>query len=535
MMTRRSTSARSWLTRMAFGVLFCAVASAAHAAPVVWTSPVNVAVNGNTITKTTGGSWTAGAVSSQNSTSGDAYVEFSTLERNKAKVAGLGIGNTDAGYNDVDFGFYLRNDGLMEVRFAGQARGVYGSYQIGDIFRVEYFEGQIRYVHNGNPIAFGTPNLPAGYDLRLDASLAETGATVSAADMGSCVDASGQTPHCIVPGNWENVEGVRAYSSDLIKVGGSSWGTGASSRDSFVGDGYVTFTAKQNTVARMGGLGILDTTRSFSDIANAVYLRADGYVELYEAGTSRGVFGTYMPGDVFQVQLLGNEVRYVQNGAVFHGTHVNSLPQTGYILDTSFSSPNAELVSTGLVECGYVDSLKEGSEMDVTEPLPFETLCIEPGYFTNIRGVRVQGNNLKKVGLGSWAAGVSSYDSIGGAGQSTNGFVEFTTQENNSAKMAGLGKTDAGAGFDDIDHAIYMKADGNLEIYERGQSKGGFGPYQAGMVFKVQVQNNVVSYYKNGTVFYTSGLAPVYPLNFDSSFSTQNATVTNVLVTTLNP
>lgn len=52
-------------------------------------------------------------------------------------------------------------------------------------------------------------------------------------------------------------------------------------------------------------------------------------------------------------------------------------------------------------------------------------------------------------------------------------------------------------------------------------------PIAAGDVFKVAVVGGVVKYSKNGVVFYTSTVAPTYPLLVDASLLNAGATVTN--------
>jgi len=47
----------------------------------------------------------------------------------------------------------------------------------------------------------------------------------------------------------------------------------------------------------------------------------------------------------------------------------------------------------------------------------------------------------------------------------------------------------------------------------------------------VGVENGVVKYYRNGSLLYTSTVAPTYPLQVDTSLNTVNAGVYNVVIT----
>src|SRR5262245_15371744 len=78
----------------------------------------------------------------------------------------------------------------------------------------------------------------------------------------------------------------------------------------------------------------------------------------------------------------------------------------------------------------------------------------------NAVGVTATGNNLTKTGAPPWNAGAVSVQSILG-----NGFVEFTTAENTTAKAAGLAKGDTDWHYADIELAILLRSNKQGEIY----------------------------------------------------------------------
>ena len=49
-------------------------------------------------------------------------------------------------------------------------------------------------------------------------------------------------------------------------------------------------------------------------------------------------------------------------------------------------------------------------------------------------------------------------------------------------------------------------------------------------MFRIAVESGVVKYYKNGLLFYTSELAPTYPLLVVSTLTNLNAIVTNAVI-----
>jgi hypothetical protein len=71
-----------------------------------------------------------------------------------------------------------------------------------------------------------------------------------------------------------------------------------------------------------------------------------------------------------------------------------------------------------------------------------------------------------------------------------------------------------------------------VNIFENGTWVGGaqVSTYVVGDVFRVAVESGVVKYYKNGTLLYTSSVAPSYPLIVDTSLNSPTVTVTNVKI-----
>jgi hypothetical protein len=104
---------------------------------VVWTSTVNVTVTGSSIEKT-GGCDTcddAGAISTQQITSGDGYVEFTIPLTTKPAFAGLGNGHTDTSRSDIDFALKFVAGGVVEVR-ENNLYQAETTFAANDVFRV---------------------------------------------------------------------------------------------------------------------------------------------------------------------------------------------------------------------------------------------------------------------------------------------------------------------------------------------------------------------------------------------------------------
>lgn len=142
----------------------------------------------------------------------------------------------------------------------------------------------------------------------------------------------------------------------------------------------------------------------------------------------------------------------------------------------------------------------------------------------------ISGNSLIKMqSNGVWDGNGFSYQSV-----SNNGYMQTTVVETNKTRMIGLSSTDATAGYTSIQYAFFLLNTAALQIYESGVSRGAFGTYASGDILKIAVENNIVKYYKNGTVVYISGTVPVLPLYVDVSTNSIGATVSDVKISNGN-
>ena len=292
---------------------------------------------------------------------------------------------------------------------------------------------------------------------------------------------------------WTNIVGASAAGNDLSKTAtGTGWNAGASSVETLVGDGYVEFGSGEATTDKMAGLGSGDTSQHHADIEFAIRLNASGGIAVFESGTQVLTGGTYAAGDRLRVQVLGGVVTYWKNGAVFYTSA--AAPSFPLLVDTSLRTPGATITDV------EIEDLR---------------------FWRSVRRARAVAGDLEKTDPGtSWNAGAVSIAMLPG-----DGFVQFTSAENTTDKVAGLASGNDGPGFADIDFGVFLRANGRFAVYEAGVNRGGFGRYVAGDVFRVQVVDGVVSYWKNGVLFYTSAVAPSFPLLLDTALRTPGATV----------
>lgn len=473
------------LTSLAFAMGACAsedgLGSSSQHVAVTWTNVVGATATGNDLVKTAANGWgNSGAVSVE-SVSGDAFVEFTTAEANAGKAAGLSTGDSSQSYTDIDFAFLLAGNGQYQVYEAGVAiTPNLGAYAAGDVFRVESVERVVRYYRNGALVHTST-KMPT-YPLLVDTALFHTNATIENVDLTDY--------------QFTNMVGVTQNGNDLTKtLAGNAWNTAGaiSVRTIKADDGFVQFTTAENGLGKIAGLSSTDTNQSFNTIRYGILLGGNQAVQVYESGALRGTFGTYAANDTFRVEIVDGVVNYLHNGAVFYTSAV--APVYPLFADTAFFHSGATL----------------------------NDIVVEDTFFTSVSSADAIGNKI--FGLAATNSGAITVDSFVG-----NGFVEFGATNTNTGKAMGLNAANAANTLADIDFAILLAANGSVEVVESGVSRGSFGAYATTDVYRVDVTAGVVTYQRNGTTFYTSTLAPTYPLFGDAALLASGAVLTNVAI-----
>jgi purple acid phosphatase-like protein len=139
----------------------------------------------------------------------------------------------------------------------------------------------------------------------------------------------------------------------------------------------------------------------------------------------------------------------------------------------------------------------------------------------------VSGNSLQKTSGrdDSPDAGAISQQQIA----SGDGYVEFTAGATGKIRFCGLTHSVSGTDYSAIDFAIKLNDSGVAEVRENNAYLSET-TYSSSDVFRIAIQGGVVKYYKNGSVFYTSGRAPSYPLRVDAVFINLSGTANNAVI-----
>jgi hypothetical protein len=324
------------------------------------------------------------------------------------------------------------------------------------------------------------------------------------------IDLTADAPSITEPVVWTSAKGVSVTGSTLLKTAATAWGNaGAISTKSLLsGDGHVEFVATDKKT-RILGLSNGDVNYNANDIDYGLYLNGT-QIRIYEKGVYRGAFGGYTVGDVLRVSVESGNVKYHRNGTLLYTSAV--LPTYPLLVDTALYTKGAGLSAVAI------------SGSWVTPPLL--SAGGEPVGWKDAVGVLVWGNTVTKsssAGWGNAGAAATRFLPFG------DGYVEFQATEADTRRILGLSKGDSNLGLADIDFGLYLNLDGRVFIYEKGVSRGAFGTYAPGDVFRVSVEGGFVRYRRNGVLLRTS-TRPAYPLLVDTALYSVGATLSDVVI-----
>ncbi len=147
---------------------------------VIWTpsSIIGADPSGNNLTMTAPTGWgNAGASSTQAIASGDGYMEFTANNLGETRIGGLSNGDTNQGWQEIDFGIDVTGAGEVYIVENGAVLGPYGTYSAGNKFRVSIEGGMVKYYRE--EVVFHSHTVTVTYPLLVDTALLNTGASIN--------------------------------------------------------------------------------------------------------------------------------------------------------------------------------------------------------------------------------------------------------------------------------------------------------------------------------------------------------------------
>lgn len=146
---------------------------------------------------------------------------------------------------------------------------------------------------------------------------------------------------------WTNLVYATANGSTIIDQSDGSVAAGGVSTQAIIsGDGYMEHTIAELDTNRAAGLSNGDTNQELSDIDFAVRFNGFGNAEVWESGIYRAET-TYASEDKFRVAIVGGQVRYSRNDAVFYTS--TGTPTYPLVVDVSLMTAGVATISNTII------------------------------------------------------------------------------------------------------------------------------------------------------------------------------------------
>ncbi|WP_338792741.1 T9SS type A sorting domain-containing protein [Bernardetia sp. MNP-M8] len=357
---------------------------------LTWTDLTEFTLVDKRLTKSTATTgWTSKAFSEEKIIA-NGGITFTAEEKDAYNyMIGLSYYKGAVGYASIRYAIYLTNAGSIVVYENGVVYGVggtFGTYQNGDIFRIERTGTTLVYSKNGTP--FRTVGGVAAGDLIADATMYTPNGRIPQVQFTSCPIAleitsftsntcptdgagaatatllgealattyawsSGENTASILNKNtgiysvtatgvygtrtkhvaigyevdFENQANVSSAGNVLTKTNATGWTSGANSASTqqlaATANGWVSNTITSNTSSYMIGLAKPNTAASYTSIDYAWYFVGNSNaVPSYNKNPGTAV--AYQKGDVFTVAREGSQMKFYKNGTVVHQYTINA-------------------------------------------------------------------------------------------------------------------------------------------------------------------------------------------------------------------
>lgn len=442
---------------------------------------------------------------------------FSFRPRQTNKYINIGLNvkqqNQKSSWNDISFAIYLYANGYVYASEAGKNVMRYGKYNTNDVMTLSV-NGDLRIEYRINGNLFYVSRKQVAYPMYLDAQFYTKGSRIK--DLKWIKRFKTRPLTVGKPIEWTNNMYVGEYEAGTMQKvdGGTAWNGGVWSLDGFNLKQEkirgVSFTPLQNNKRAMIGLTgqAKDPSVGYNTIDFAAYTNTNGLIDWYEKGSRIGCFGKYEPGTPIEVVvnrqnkpelIVGDEIRYTSKHIVGRDVHVDAS-----VYEQSFRANDIKWV-------GY------DRKQDKAEVGKYVQFTLFQGAVSQSPG---ELNYLESTSTGGWATGAHSIHSFKKE-EKIKGISFKCVGSGGMNVMIGLSSgKDSSTHYNDIDYAIYCSGSSNINIYEKGAVRGGGKTTfkQGKDVLSVRTDGSTVYYEKNGNTFYTSTVAPNFPLSIDTSF-----------------
>lgn len=315
--------------------------------------------------------WDSDAYSPESYATG-MFASFQSAQTNAYVMVGLNSDpDTDSTWTGLDYAWYIRADGILQIFESSVSRGTFGAYTTSTRLEIRY-DGQ-RLTYYKDSVAQRVVQA-AGLTLFLDSAFNSPGAAIKNLKYGPIGTAE------IVP--WIARGNCYAEVNAFGKSGGSAaYDSDVYSERIFPDGCMLTFQAADPTHTFVIGLNTDPTTdQNYTSIDYAWGLGDTATCQIFESGSLISSHGSYTAATVFSIRYDGQQVQYIKDGATVRTV---GLRGALFFLDSSFYTPG-----------GLAKNVQFG---------PLTTAAAIP--FITVGGAVASANTIRK-----YAGAASTYD-----------------------------------------------------------------------------------------------------------------------------
>lgn len=327
----------------------------------------------------------------------------------------------------------------------------------------------------------------------------------------------------VTPVVWTYTVNATVNGNTLTKSGGCNGcldAGGASQQSITSGDGYLEFSIGGSQKLHYAGLSVQQAATAGNKIDFGLRLEGSR-AEVRENGRYRSETAI-VSGDKVRISVSAGKVNYARNGKVFYTSKVKPVyPLRAYstLLGTNSTISNAvfatEAVSAAPEPAPILDPVVQPEPIVIPPPSP------TGATWSALVNALAVGDTLTKTG------GCDGCADAGGASgvliNSGAGHLQIVVGSGAGQTWSGLSVQKDGMTPDEIDFGFAFYGT-YAEVRENGAYRSETA-VQSGDVLRVSVADGKVSYSRNGTVFHTSTVAPVYPLRGYASLLSSGSSV----------
>jgi hypothetical protein len=396
---------------------------------VIWSNPVGVTVNGNSITKTSSSGWNARAYSANVLPAAtDGWTQFTATQSGIKLAFGLTEMVFDNGYTTMHYALVLQSNKIY-IYIYGNLFGTFGKYNTGDVFKIQRTGNVV--VFSKNNIALAQVNATTNVPLVVDGSIFTNGATISnavasfiqpltitssainnvhcsGANLGSIflTVAGGVPPYTyswnngganslitnILSGTysvtitdassknvsqsyfvgncveWADPSGVALQGNTIIDNSPNGWGNAGANSYNILNanqNGWIQMPVTSLTTETSFGLTAIYSAPDYRTFSFSFLIKKKS-LYVYERGITKAFLGHVKINDVLMIQRNGSTINYLKNGVIIYQSNP---PSTNPILAADFTTDlvgSASLFTNGAIMSNVTCSFSNRIKVDAS-------------------------------------------------------------------------------------------------------------------------------------------------------------------------